>query len=320
MRIAMAQAPRRLADLALPETAAVRRMDRPGRRLAGSAAAALSVVSGFLTIAALTATAAAAGPIAQSPSDGLLDVALASVGLGIVATLDGPGSLAPAAAAAVALAAWWAARVDSRHGVIPDLSVGLLAGLAVARIAPLGMGALAGMALVGLAAMTGLRMVGWIAARLAGWIARTHAGWAQGEGPQPSHCAYPPSIGEGDLRLIAGALVTIGLQGLIVMLATATVIAGAQAILSVSDLRHAGLRLALRGAMRWPAPPTGSAIPESSSAGKEAGQRRDRQPAPVRSLGFAGALLGTVFLTGHRLGPALGAGLAIASLPLAARW
>lgn len=126
----------------------------------------------------------------------ILEVAQAAAQLGVAETLAGPAALPPGELAVVAVAAAWIGWVDRRHGVIPDLALGLLAGLAAARLAPLGAGTLAGAVAVGAAVLAALSLLGWLAARV---------------GVAP--------LGAGDVRLLAAVTVLLGLPGLTVTLA-----------------------------------------------------------------------------------------------------
>lgn len=145
---------------------------------------------------------------------GLLDGLAEALRLGLSETLAGPEAVPPGELAAVCVAAAWIAWVDRRHGIIPDLALGLLAGLAAARLAPFGGGAVAGGAAVGLAVLGVLHALSRIASR-AGLV----------------------PLGAGDARFIAAVTVFLGLSGLVVTLAVSAALLAAD---SLRRVRAAG--------------------------------------------------------------------------------
>lgn len=165
---------------------------------------------------------------------GELDPALDAVREGFLQALGGPAALMPAEVAVVLVAVAWAAWIDARLGLIPDLVVGTLAGLALAKLVPFGAAAAVGGAAVGVAVILMLRGIGWSADQVA-----RRAGLAP-EGILP--------LGVGDQRLLAVATVLLGANGL----ATALTVAAVLLALDVARRERSVAAALLRGTRLGP--------------------------------------------------------------------
>lgn len=153
------------------------------------------------------------------------DEILGAAHSGLLETLVGPAALLPAQLAVVAAAACWIGWVDLRHGIIPDLALGVLVGIALARLAPFGASAMVGGVLVGVCTIAVLTVLSHAADGLNRAFGVRAGDWGPGR------------LGSGDARFIAACTMLLGMQGTVIVLAVAAVLVAG----------HAGARVRYAG-------------------------------------------------------------------------